>query len=202
MPFRHITKSDEPWYNLLPDGEIEEKLEFDTNLWNRLLMTTVSISDFAVRTTAATAMVMASQQHINEIKSPENIERWKFYRDPKFFKKPKRFFKPPPKDIKIKAVAAAMPEFADAQVEDLTFDSPFEHVHPGYRPIVDHGKRPLSAARSIRHGDTTRPVIVCIHGFLFDDHALNSFIFGARGYYDLGYDLLLYTFTLSWALAR
>lgn len=193
MPYRNMNTSNLPWWQLLPDGEIKEKLHFDTDLWNKVLMNTVSISDFAVRTTAATAMVMASQQHIDEIKSVENIARWRFYCNERLFKKPNLFFKKPPKKVEIISMRAHMPEFSDATVEDFSFVSPFKYVSPDYKPIVDHGALPKSYARSIRHGDNSRPTIICIHGFLFDDFALNSFLFGARKYFDMGFDLLLYT---------
>lgn len=103
-----------------------------------------------------------------------------------------RVFLPPPKDIVISERALPGKDIRRLQ---LSFASSFKPLNPFARPQFEAMQRNASAhAQYWCHGDRPRPTLIVIHGFAADSHWLNAHALSLNGFYQRGYDILLFTY--------
>jgi hypothetical protein len=108
---------------------------------------------------------------------------------------PHAFFREPPPT----SVAVSKPGLSgfrpwDGHAEALTFESPFEPLHPDLRaPWARRGRNRVAHARYWRHRHGPRPTIVAIHGFAAEGYMVNEWFFNLPWLYGMGCDVVLVT---------
>lgn len=196
-PSVYQADSDTPWWRQLPDDFSHSREEFNIDINRKLQVHAVSMSDYFVRTLASTMVILSNLPKMAEVLDEKRRSEWNFYKNPRFLEEPNSFFESPPP---VTVVARKSESFflqsrvPDAQIEDLSFTSPFVPVNPALRDHPKFQKGFSSAfARHIRHPDGPQPTIICIHGFYLDPYEANSYIFDLPFLYNAGLDILLYT---------
>lgn len=122
----------------------------------------------------------------------EEFEALRFYESLAWAGDASQVFLPPPGNIAIQEQELPGAEIRRIQ---LRFTSPFQSLNPYARPRFEAMRRNTFAyAQYWCHGDEPRPTLILIHGFAADPHWLNAHALSLAGFYQRGYDILLFTF--------
>ncbi|BAN48702.1 S9 family peptidase [Metapseudomonas resinovorans] len=182
-----------PWWERLPedfwlhaDGTWLDAVHplkvHGTGALERVMRTSLS-------TTVATAMLASLK---GKGRMQEEFDALRFYEPLARAGDASKVFLPPAKDIKVKMEALSDDRIRRLQ---LSFDSPFQPLNPYARPQFDAMQRNRVAhAQHWCHGDRPRPTLIVIHGFAADPYWLNAHALSLAGFYQRGYDILLFTY--------
>jgi hypothetical protein len=187
------------WWEEL-DREFARRPEgFDLALHDRLRVGATAAVDTVLRAAAASMISsMALPLGYNPIELRKAMRDTELYADIAESADPARFFETPPSGVRVRAKKGRwLPRFEpeDGTCEALSFDSPFEPVHPRQRkPYLRHTANRVAHARLLRHrGDEPRPTIVAIHGFTADWYLINEWFFALPWFYRMGCNVVLFT---------
>lgn len=109
---------------------------------------------------------------------------------------PTSFFRQPPEGVCVTEYKARWSIFEpdDGKCVGLKFESPYQPFNPRLEEtFAAHRNNRNARARYWRHNDGPRPTLVAIHGFMADPYWLNVRFFSLQQFYELGYDVVLFT---------
>jgi pimeloyl-ACP methyl ester carboxylesterase len=99
-----------------------------------------------------------------------------------------------PPEVEVEVTSRRGPDVPGVHVDVLSFASPFVAVNPVVRDTyARHEANRTGYAQHWRHDEGPRPTLCVIHGFGASPAWFNSSFFSLRGFYDDGWDVLLYT---------
>lgn len=181
----------EPYFHKLPD-------DFYLNDFRTQLMVDGTAAVDHVLRFAAASMVggLCLPATLSPGMLRRDLERRDFYTRLADRGKAAAVFKRPPRGVKIATSRGSLVSFrpTDGRVERLSFESPFETLHPDLRERYAGHKRNRTAwAEHWRHDAGPRPTLMVVHGFFADPYWLNRVFLSLPWFYEQGYDVLLYT---------
>ncbi|MEZ4320372.1 MAG: alpha/beta hydrolase [Myxococcota bacterium] len=109
---------------------------------------------------------------------------------------PHAFLRAPPDRVSVRVKPPGRTGFRpwDGEAEELSFESPFEPLHPDLRgPWATKRSNRIARARYWRHRHGPRPTLVAVHGFAAEAYAVNEWFFNLPWLYGMGCDVLLVT---------
>lgn len=152
--------------------------------------------DCALRTGLATAVCAAMLPNLG----PRGLAREQalapFYRDLADRRQRAEVFVSPPRSLPVTAVPQSIPALAaiGATVHQLSFDSPYQALHPEVRADYARRRRNLRAqAQHWTHGDRPRRTLIFVHGYSLDAYWINTQMFSLRWFFRQGWDIVLFT---------
>lgn len=164
------------------------------DLVGRALYTAAVGGDQLTKTVLATAMTGVMFPGGLVVNGPKEARRLEFYAALASSHDPDKIFQPPPSPIPISARSGRGLEDTAGRVELLRFHSPFEPLHPDLRShFRPRDNNATARAQHWRHDDGPRPTLITIHGFGASGAKLNARVFELRGFFEEGWDVLLYT---------
>ncbi len=175
----------------VPESPAPEQLRLPT----RLLVGAAAATDVPVRTALASIMLGAALPWGLSPAALRERKRLRFYAELAGTRDPAVVFKKPRDGVAIELSKPGRFSFRapGGSVSLLSFDSPYEAVHPKLRREYARHKRNAKAwAQHWRHDDGPRPTLSVIHGFGASPYMLNSAFFALPWLYGKGYDVLLY----------
>ena len=189
---------EQPWWNNLESSFHKFPDDFELDLKTGLMVDSTAIADYIFRTAAAglltsTAMPLSLQP----LQLKKDSKQFGFYQQIADEANPETSFpKPDSSHVNITTSPEGFFRFKpnDGVCELLKFDSPFTPLNPAIsKPYLKNKRNRQAIAQYCRHGDSPRPTICVIHGFLADPYWLNRMFFALPWFYKQGYDILLYT---------
>lgn len=188
----------QPWWNHLESNFHKFPDDFELGLKTELMVNASALVDHLAGLVGGTMLgstVIPSSLRRGKLR--RDMSMMDFYRDLADAKDPAGFFaRPDSSTVEIQRTPVGNLSFLpdDGACELLTFDSPFETVHPDLQKDFRKNKRTMTAAaQHWTHRDGPRPTICVIHGFMADPYWLNRRFFALPWFYKQGYDILLYT---------
>ena len=152
--------------------------------------------DYGLRTGLATAVCAAMLPNFG----PRGLAREKalcpFYQGMADRRQRDEVFVAPPRHIPVTAEPQHIPALAGigATVHQLSFDSPYQALHPEVRDDYAKRRRNLRAqAQHWTHGDRLRRTLIFVHGYSLDAYWINSQMFSLRWFFRQGWDIVLFT---------
>jgi pimeloyl-ACP methyl ester carboxylesterase len=184
------------WWNNLESNFHRRPEGFDLPVRDQIQVSAMVASDKALRTGLA---LLVSGLAVPLGYRPSKLKRAYEQRDlyQKFAdeRDAEGFFKRPPKGVPIRRKQRPVHNLGDdAIVEDWSFESPFEAVHPAFDELIHKQNRnSIARAKYMRHKDGPRPTVIFIHGFCADPYWLNEKVFAIPSFFHAGCDVLLFT---------
>jgi len=152
--------------------------------------------DYALRTGLATAVGAAMLPNFG----PRGLAREKalypFYQGMADRRQRDEVFVAPPRPVSVTAVPLQIPALAGigATVHQLSFDSPYQALHPEVRADYAKRRRNMRAqAQHWTHGDRPRRTLIFVHGYSLDAYWINTQMFSLRWFFRQGWDIVLFT---------
>ncbi len=190
---------------IMPDGRWWRNLEsnfyrrpegFDLAMRDRWRVLATAAADIGIRTAGATAVgALAVPFGYHPLRLRNSFKHKDFYSD--FVTRGDRdaFFKKPAHGVEIRRRRVKVHPLGDSgTVEDLSFKSPFEPLHPAQRARWQRrSHNRIARARYLRHDGPPRPTVAFIHGFFADPYWLNELVFALPEFYWAGCNVLLFT---------
>jgi Alpha/beta hydrolase domain containing 18 len=161
----------------------------------RVAVSTSAAADILLRTALSAVLSAPMLSWVR----PGNLRRERthlaFYGELTGARDPHAVFAAPADGVPVQARAASRPLFAapGAEVEMLSFESPFTALNPAVREsYASFEQNRVAWAQRWRHGAEPRPTLCVIHGFGASSYWLNSMFFNLPWLFAHGYDVLLY----------
>jgi hypothetical protein len=188
----------QPWWNNLESNFHKFPDDFELGLRTELMVDATAMIDQLAGLVGGTLLggtVIPSSLRPGKLR--KDMSMMDVYRDMADTGDPAEFFvRPDSSSIEIRRAPVGNLNFIpeDGACELLTFESPFEAVHPNIRKEFGKKRRTLTAAaQHWTHSGGPRPTICVIHGFMADPYWLNRRFLALPWFYKQGYDILLYT---------
>ncbi len=185
------------WWEDLPPDFARQDEAFDLGLGDRLQVQGTAAVDVVLRTLGAClvgSLALPLGYHPAELK--QALRDGDLYSRLADTGDASQFFHAPPGGVRVTSRPARFLRFrpADASVEDLRFDSPYQTLNPNLRRgYARHRNNSVAHLRLWRHRGAPRPTVVAIHGFSADLYWLNEWFFALPWLYELGFDVGLFT---------
>ena len=188
---------EQPWWQSLDPSFYKFPDDFYLDLPTQLLVNGTACVDKAIRTVSA-SLVTAAALPIMLRKGVLARDRaqWGFYQDMADHRDPALFFPRPQQTITLRSRLAGRLDYrpSEGAVEVLAFESRFEPVNPALRQdYLRHEHNRTAWAQHWRHDGPPRPTICLVHGFIADPYWLNARFLALPRFYQMGYNVLLYT---------
>lgn len=173
----------------------------ELSLRDKLIVDASALADLGLRTAVAT-MVAASMvpsiltTAVGRERSRAERERLAFYAELAAAQDPRRSFPAPTALPRISARRAdpLTERVARGSVENISFTSGFEAIHPEMRdPWRALTRNNTARFQHWRHDDGPRPTLCVIHGFMGSAYLFNGLFFSLPWFYRSGYDVVLFT---------
>jgi len=187
------------WWEELDRDFARRPEDFELALFDRLKVGAAATFDTALRTAGASMISsMALPLGYNPIELRQAVRDTELYGNIAESGDPARFFEAPPPGVRVRAKRGRwLPRFEpdDGICESVSFDSPFQPVHPSqHKPYLRHGANRIAHARLLRHrAGGPRPTIVAIHGFTADWYLINEWVFALPWFYRMGCNIVFFT---------
>lgn len=188
---------EQPWWENLESSFHKFPDDFELDLFTQLLVDGTAAVDLVSRTAVATLVsVLALPLSANPLRLKQDLDDGALYRELASSHDSRRFFRFPNVHVEIKESRPGLVHFrpADGQCRMLGFDSPFQPVNPRLhdRYLKNRANR-RAVAQYWTHDNGPCPTICVVHGFMADPYWVNSLFLGLPWFYNMGYDILLYT---------
>lgn len=183
-----------PWWDAVPADFAEREEPFELSLSDRMLVGVSKILDEPVKTSAALLVAgLAVPMGFHPLRLRRMRRQAPVYIDAASSRDASRLFRAPQRGVEVREEPARGRTFRpkDGACVDLSFDSPYEPLHPDMAKGQRRNKRNAVAhARWWRHEGAPRPLLIAIHGFYADPHWFNEWLFALPRVYALGLDVL------------
>lgn len=201
--FRHApsTMPGGRWWENLESNFCDRPEGFELEPWDWARVNATAAIDLVMRTWGGSLLALTMPAGLipglggqGFVDGPED---WKIYADlVADGSDPKSFFRQPPASVRVKEYAPRWSIFEpdDGRCVGLKFESPYEPFNPRMAETFDaHKNNRTARARYWRHNDGPRPTLLAIHGFMADPYWLNVRFFSLQQFYEMGYDVVLFT---------
>ncbi len=187
----------QPWWDNLESSFHKFPDDFELDLLTQMMVGGTALVDVAARSAVATLIsALALPLSANPLRLKQDLEDGELYRELANSHDTTRFFRYPNVKVDMRESRPGYVHFrpADGQCRMLSFDSPFQPVNPRLHDRYLKNQRNRRAiAQYWTHDNGPRPTICVVHGFLADPYWVNSLFLGLPWFYQMGYDILLYT---------
>lgn len=197
---RMLDPGKQGWWSALEEDFHKQPEGFELATRDNIRVRATALFDIGLRTFAASTVgLTAGPTGFNPLALRRALGQREFYESRARSGDGADFFAEPPRNIPVRVRRARMPTYRPPDgvgvVEDLSFESPFEPVHPDERaPYLKHRRNAVAHARLWRHNDGPRPTIVTVHGFGADNFLINHIIFALPWFFEsLGCDVMMFT---------
>lgn len=188
---------EQPWWQNLDPAFYKFPDDFYLDLPTQLLVDSTAWVDKGVRTCSALLILSASLPLLlRRGVFARDMAQWPFYQRLAERRDPAAFFPRPAQKVAMRSRPGGRLDFRPQEgfVEVLSFESRFEPVNPALRDdYIRHGRNRIAWAQHWRHDGPPRPTICLLHGFIADPYWLNARFLALPRFYQMGYNVLLYT---------
>ncbi|MCD6060033.1 MAG: abhydrolase 18 [Moraxellaceae bacterium] len=188
---------EQPWWQNLDPAFWRFPDDFYLDLPTQLMVDGTALIDKGIRTLSATLILGAALPIMLRPGQLRNdMAQWSFYKALADRGRPEAFFPRPTQRVAMRSKLGGRLDFRPQEgfVEVLSFESQFEPVNPALRDgYIRHGRNRIAWAQHWRHDGPPRPTICLLHGFMADPYWLNSRFLALPRFYQMGYNVLLYT---------
>ncbi|MCC2636767.1 MAG: alpha/beta hydrolase [Moraxellaceae bacterium] len=188
---------EQPWWLTLDPAFHKFPDDFYLDLPTQLLVNGTACVDKAIRTLSASVVLAAAlPQTLRDGALARDFAQWGFYQELADQRNPALFFPRPQQAVTMRSRLAGRLDYQPSEgvVEVLAFESRFEPVNPALREdYLRHEHNRTAWAQHWRHDGPPRPTICIVHGFIADPYWLNARFLALPRFYQMGYNVLLYT---------
>jgi pimeloyl-ACP methyl ester carboxylesterase len=194
---RAASPSKGAWWQSLPYNFTHLRQATDFSAVETLGIKASAASDIVLRTIGATLIrSTALRSTLTEQNFRDEKSEFAFYQRAASGADPDVLFRTPPSSDEVESspIDTVRLSRKKGQVSLLTFDSPFETANPNMNSSYQkHENNRRAYAHHWTHGDSPRPTICVIHGYLASKPAVNASLFELPRFFQQGYDILFYT---------
>lgn len=184
-----------PWWEALP-LDYGQRAHPAPGGGRSLQVAAAAAADHVLKTGLATAVMTAMLSRLSPGRLQRDLAQVALHQTLASLADPAQVFLPPPDDVPIRRVPEFVPELAAlaAVVDRLSFETPYQAVHPELRqPFARRRRNQRAWAQHWTHADGPRPTLIFVHGYTLDAYWINSQMFALRWFFRQGWDILLYT---------
>lgn len=184
-----------PWWEALP-VDYGQRPHPAPGVGRHLQVAASAAADHVLKTGLATAVMTAMLSRLSPDRLRRDLDRVALHRALASQADPAQVFLPPPAEVPIRRTRERVPALAElgALVERLSFETPYQTLHPELRqPFARRRRNQRAWAQHWTHGDGPRPTLIFVHGYTLDAYWINSQLFALRWFFKQGWDILLYT---------
>jgi pimeloyl-ACP methyl ester carboxylesterase len=188
---------EQPWWDNLDPAFHRFPDDFYLDLPTQLLVDGTALVDKLVRTLSSSFVLsLALPGLLREGRLKNDLGQWGFYQRLADQRDPAVFFPRPRQRVVMRSKLGGRLDYRPQEgfVEVLSFESEFEPVNPALREDYGrYGRNRIAWAQHWRHDGPPRPTICLVHGFIADPYWLNARFLALPRFYQMGYNVLLYT---------